>query len=469
MSLLKKYFLYTSVILCSVTSSLFCAEPAEVLKISSTPQRSLGTGVLEEPTPGQRAAQKQAEVFAEFRFRQVFGDSFDQLLGTLDSDIIFAKKQWDVLSDITISFDDARKRLLVRKIKQWFIHYTGDRSHAYLLLSDDVTRLDSAITEVPRRRISESSLIYFNKIYPQSAIRCSDKQAGVQLGTIANIQTSEGLKLRYYVKTHSNGLISGHSSAAEFLRPQELMIYKILEKLGIGCESHFFGRDGKNFYIATLDANIGGKFREYSQFNKKNEVEILPLWGILTELSEDPKENEKNSQTIEDHIKSDRISQNFVYQMSFLDILARLMKLTDLQTNGDNFGFTNIDSGTPILKVIDFRLHETSDFSINSEHFGGFLVGNGFFNYYAADKAVCYSLRNRPKEQRVKEVKNIFETQLSEWEVIVESSKNLTAAALIESQIEENIKFTDDLNAYAEILKENFKFFKTCLYQWKPH
>lgn len=60
---------------------------------------------------------------------------------------------------------------------------------------------------------------------------------------------------KYYVKTHSKGLKSGHSSAAQRLIPQELMVYKVLEDLAKGCESHFFGRGGRHLYIATLDAN----------------------------------------------------------------------------------------------------------------------------------------------------------------------------------------------------------------------
>jgi len=47
------------------------------------------------------------------------------------------------------------------------------------------------------------------------------------------------------------------------VNPIELMIYKILENLGIGCESHFFGRELKNFYIATKDAGHNGPYFSY--------------------------------------------------------------------------------------------------------------------------------------------------------------------------------------------------------------
>ena len=109
--------------------------------------------------------------------------------------------------------------------------------------------------------------------------------------------------------------------------------------------------------------------------------------------------------------------------MSTLDILARLMLLTDLQTNGDNFGFVHVKPFLPSLKVLEFRLHETDNFKLTERDFGGFLVGNGFFNYYAADKAVCYALRNRPVKYRVTEVRSIFERDLAQWESVVESAK----------------------------------------------
>ena len=49
------------------------------------------------------------------------------------------------------------------------------------------------------------------------------------------------------------------------------------------------------------------------------------------------------------------------------------------------------------------------------ERFRGFLVGNGFFRYASADEAVCYALRNRPKELRVKEAVNVFEKIFARW------------------------------------------------------
>jgi hypothetical protein len=295
--------------------------------------------------------------------------------------------------------------------------------------------------------------------------------AGDQLGTVVIVHTAhaEDKKIKYFVKTHSKGLKSGNSSAAQPFVPQELMVYKVLEGLGIGCKSHFFGRDGKHFYIATLDANTEGEFKEYSKFDRGRPDEVASIWGRLINLNENARKNEVGHEAIEENISTDPIAKRFIHQVSLLDILARLMKLTDLQTNGDNFGFVvRQHDDLPSLRVIDFRLHEAADFSVNVDHFGGFLVGNGFFNYHDADKAVCYALRNRPVQHRVAEVRRIFETDLAQWESVVETAKNEAIHALEESRLENGQTFTSDLEKYTEILKANFQLFKTMLNEWRP-
>jgi len=43
------------------------------------------------------------------------------------------------------------------------------------------------------------------------------------------------------------------------------MVYKMLQKIGIGCKSYFFGRDLKNLYIATEDAGQEGTYLSYEK------------------------------------------------------------------------------------------------------------------------------------------------------------------------------------------------------------
>lgn len=465
-----KYFLLSGVVnFAAILPITYAADKAiSDCETDSTPQRGLtiAEATSVEPTPGQRTAQLQAVVFTPERFIDVFGeDGFNKLLMTLDSSPERGQKSFNTLADATISYDDHRKRILIRKVSKFMEGYFSARCKDPIFnhLYGQVLNIKTITEDVPYNRINESSASYFQGIYPGSIVTCSSKTGGDQLGTVVKVQTADGRTLIYYVKTHSKGLKSGHSSAPQLLNPKELMVYKVLEKLGIGCESHFFGRDGKHFYIATLDANTDGEFKEYNQFDRSSVYSVAQLWGSLINLSDDARKNEAEYEIIEARISLDQVAQSFIHHMSTLDILARLMLLTDLQTNGDNFGFVNVRPSFSLLRVLDFRLHETDNFKLTERDFGGFLVGNGFFNYYAADKAVCYALKNRPVQYRVAEVKNIFETDLALWEPVVEAAKNETIHALTESKLEEGQTLKDELEQHAQTLMANFQLFKTML------
>lgn len=473
-----KYFLLSVVVnFTAILPITYAADKAiSGCETDSTPQRAATVNTISgvEPTPGQRMAQLQNDMFSEERFINVFGEEgFNTLLETLASDSVNARKSFNTLSDASIAYDDPRKRTLMRKIKKWFSAYRGVRSNEYLLLSDDLMRLDTSISAVPYNRINESSARYFQDKYPGSSITLADKQGGVQLGTVVRIQTIDGRTLKYYVKTHSSGLISDKSSPAKTLRPQELMVYKVLEELGAGCESLFFGRDDKNFYIATLDANTEGNFKEYSKFDRDQLEDITPLWGYLTELSDFAHENEANHEAVEAEVARDQIAENFIFQISYLDVLARLMRLVDLQTNGTNYGFLQKSQSLPTLKVIDFRLRdleEEDDFKITEKHFRGFLKGNGSFHYITADKAICYALRNRPTPIRVEQVRKVFESRLSDWMRVIDAShcKTLESLNSLTLTDPERYKLTEELNHYAHDLNANFRLFKTMLDEWRP-
>ena len=78
-----------------------------------------------------------------------------------------------------------------------------------------------------------------------------DKKGGVQLGT--KIENNED-PLLFFIKTHSNGYLDKSSNTAKIFNPNEIMVYQILELLGIGCINHVFWRDPINLYIATKNA-----------------------------------------------------------------------------------------------------------------------------------------------------------------------------------------------------------------------
>ena len=208
-----------------------------------------------------------------------------------------------------------------------------------------------------QQRVDKIASLYFTNLFPERQIEVCFKTGGVQLGNrikIHRLQEPEGPEepetLTYYVKTHSDGLVSQKSAAAETVNPVELMVYRILQKLGVGCESHFFGRDEKNFYIATKDAGCDGSYLSYRQLQEKKEYkEVLD-------------------------------SEGFSNGIFCLDLLSRLLRLTDLQTNQDNFGLVKDSDGWHV-RAIDFRLRDEHNPRIYKDNFEGFLVGNTQVTY----------------------------------------------------------------------------------------
>jgi len=197
------------------------------------------------------------------------------------------------------------------------------------------------------------------------------------------------------------------------------------------------------------------------------------VWGVLSEVLVAPMVTDDTERArVEAAIATDPVAQNFIEQMSMLDVLARLMLLTDLQTNGGNFGFVRRDGELPVLRVIDFRLCEVGrieEHVFNDARFRGFLVGNGFFNYVTADRATCYALHDRAVELRVREGLRIFETMFAGWEEKIEAARINTLAAVEESGMsdEEIIKLKAKLDAYTEILRENFRVFEGMLREYR--
>ena len=83
-------------------------------------------------------------------------------------------------------------------------------------------------------------------------------------------------------------------------------------------------------------------------------------------------------------------------------MISRIFRLHDLLNNANNFGFCTSPTGTPCLKVLDFRLTDDTDSSVGEAQFNGFLVGNGMFNYERCHTTLRYAFRDRPQVERVK-------------------------------------------------------------------
>jgi len=91
-------------------------------------------------------------------------------------------------------------------------------------------------------------LAHLSRHFPGSTYERFPKSSGVQLGTRVCLILDSG-DCNIYVKTHADGRLSSNSAAAKVVQPGELLVYKILELTGYGCESLFFK---ETFRIYTL-------------------------------------------------------------------------------------------------------------------------------------------------------------------------------------------------------------------------
>lgn len=435
-------------------------------------------------TEGQKVAQKQAEILTYQRLCRSLGENFlkfaTKYFATTDENAI--ETQWNAIFNSNTPYNEANKRNIMRKLVDIVASDSRD-SMEIMGLKAMLFDLDLQTKKVPLTRIEESTRGYFESLFKGCNVTTSWKRGGDQLGCVAEVTLSGGQVLTYFVKTHSGGLKSGHSSAAKLVNPSELLVYKILEGLDVGPQSHFFGRDGQNLYIATLGAgtylNRDGsitqnQFKEYEYFKEARDPNIqAQLWGDLSNLPTEVEFSESQHEIAEALVNAeDGIARNFVHEVAKLDLLARILRLTDFQTNPGNYGFVQRVDGRMQAKAIDFRLHSTDPNEVRfGEHFfKGFLNGNGYFDYSSTGKAMYYSLRKRQTHLRVHEAKIIMAEEFQQFESIVDVAFN-TVLETLSNQVAMS---TDDQNSrkkeleqYAEIIKSNFLIFKGHLQEYR--
>ena len=346
-------------------------------------------------TPGEILSRSQAEVLKKDRFVRILGSNIVESWG-LD---------WIHLEDPVVSLDDSSKKFAMSILRSnlqnvAFERYDSDFNDLYM----SFLALCDRISMVHKKRLEMKTKEYFEFYYPDSTVQYKVKTGGAQLGVQVNVTLRTNQVKKYYVKTHSNGCLSSRSPAAELVNPQELLVYKVLEHLGIGCESHFFQRSAEDVYIATLDAGHGGSFNVFKKAAGNldfggDEVYGHSLWGMLHSVGTDPTRND--SRLIEAAAQHDTISKNFFLQIATLDLVSRILRLHDVLNNPENFGFFSKEGELPTLKVIDFRVAEDAHYAIGPDQYGGFLIGNGFYNYAGAHRTLRYCLRDRPQNERV--------------------------------------------------------------------
>jgi hypothetical protein len=313
-------------------------------------------------------------------------------------------------------------------------------------------------------RLDDKSIDYFSSLFPNSTVETDIKKSGVQLGETVSVTLQTGEKLKYYVKTHSEGRLSSKSSTAKLVAPEELMVYRILQYAGVGCESHFFQSSPVDVYIATLDATHNGTFRVFKDVITEETKYGESLWGKLGIMNNSPLENDFNEL---EFTFNDTLSQNFIHQMATLDILTRILRLQDLLNNPENFGFVWQSDSYPMLRVIDFRVLDEREFRITKDHFRGFLAGNGLFNYAALHKTMRFVLHDRNRDKRIETASHVSSQDPLQSIIGHIEHAYQDIAEYITGQpdfSEQQVTLIKKLNNYREVIIGNVHLFNECLH-----
>ena len=434
----KNYLLNTAISTVLLTSFALSMEEEKTLY---TPTKVF-QDQTNQWTPGEQVTKKQAEILTKTRFKEVLGEDTVDKIGV----------DWSIFLNQT-PFDEPSKRNTLRIIKNFLYKQLKDKRDdtAFNTLYGEILILDQEYKQVHQERLEKITESYFKEAFPESKIEFGAKSGGVQLGSKA-IVTPEGQNsITYYIKTHSSGLKSGDSSGAKILDPKELMVYKILEGFNIGCETRFLGRDLSNFYIATKDANSEGNFSTYDDLSKKE--------GILKQVREGFSKREIPS---EGFLKNP--TEDFIKGMISLDLLSRILRLTDLQTNPENFGFVEKE-GSYRVKVIDFRIQGDAIFNVTEDHFKGLLAGNGSVTYH--DSAMYFLFKKWNGKERILMTKNIFEESFFNFEDKIKNSAEQVIKAITSLSEKKQIDLKpqagileEQLLEYNNAITDNFKFFK---------
>jgi hypothetical protein len=397
-------------------------------------------------SPGAKVSQFQAEFLRRENFVAVLG-----------ADIVDSwRANWVVLEDPEICFTCPLK---VKSMRLVFKHFQDvldtNSSEAVSKLDFDFYKLKTMISIFHLARLSAAAANAFRRHFPGSKMECLPKRSGVHLGMRARLMLDCGESRTYYVKTHADGRLSSNSTTAKVVHPGELLVYKVLEMTGYGCESFFFQRNFSDLYIATLDA---GQDKCYGK----------TLWGCLDMIDPRPKRN--NWDIVEAAAQSDATAQRFLFHLASLDMLSRIFRLHDLLNNYENFGFVAVAPGQFELKIIDFRIGDHENLAVSD--FEGFLAGNNLFNYISSHRIIRFALHDRSARERVKEALRALQADsLSKLHECIDTACACVLEYLQSVEVSDQDEITVDimmdcLQSLRVVFHQNVSFFTARLQSW---
>ena len=432
---------------------------------SPAPKTASSSGIL--LTPGELVSKMQSELLLKERFVAVLGAQ------KVDS----WKFDWTKLEGPESSFTNSHQISIMRNLNLKLQTLVLERQDVeFKKLHDDFLYVQTEILAVHMKRLKSIATEYFNSLFPGSSMLFSSKDNGVQLGIKVKVTLLSGEERTYHVKTHSLGVLFSKIIFAKPVNSLELLIYKVLEHLGVGCETHFLQRSAEDVYIATLDAGHNGNFDVFERAigsdvlgEAADEAKGQNLWGVLQNINPDASLNDWDA--IEENVQRDAVAQNFLLQISTLDLISRIFQLNDLLKNPGNFGFLETATAMAHVKVIDFRVAECNPLMVGSSYFGGFLMGCNLLNFDSSHQAIRYGLYDRATPQRVKEALRVLTAgPLVRLHECLDSAYEEVRGYI--TTTEEFAKYADvtmkKLDFHRDILHHNIIFFTESLKAWKP-
>lgn len=294
----------------------------------------------------------------------------------------------------------------------------------------------------PKQLLETEEIGYFGIMYPGYTLNFFEKNSGIQAGNIVAVKTNPGEEIKYFVKTHRNGLVRSEvktpQSTIASADIRELFIYKFFELLSVGPEVHFFGPDTKNFYIATRDVNMDNT-SAYTYENLKK--------SFCTFFSED----------------KEKTNESVVSSLVISDILCRMCGLSDVTTNSGNVCYA-VSSGERAIssfKIVDFSLDCTPRYDTIWE---GFIQGNSIYHYEDySDETVAYFLCERDLNLRIQTANAAWNPIKGNFLSALERARNFIEAEILPKYNFDTKAFTATsiIKNYAEQIAGCFrKFFE---------
>jgi hypothetical protein len=276
------------------------------------------------------------------------------------------------------------------------------------------------------RIMKEATKKYFSRLLScsQDDITFTPKGSGVQKGAIVMINEMP----MYYLKTHQGGSTTSEQSFRN-TDPKELLVYKILEDLRIGSETHFIISEEKekSLYIATKNCACDGDFVLASKVIESRRMDI---------------------------------SQDYLICFNVCDAISRILVLKDTTPNSTNFGFLS-RGGRVYPKIIDFRT-ETEDSYLEEEIVKSFKSGNTRFNYNYSYNLVRLAITEQDTEQRLQNVRNFFGANIPNFEEIVTRNFEIISKKLHELKTHLGLgRYEENFRRYMEDIVRNFRLFMT--------